>query len=85
MQEKKQAQQVISDLVLEGRNDLTFIDSRKYVQMLENNECSSPDMYEIGTCGQDPNGHRCTGQLGGHCDLVAFDLEEALHSMLVIS
>jgi hypothetical protein len=82
MQEKKQAQQVISDLALEGRNNLTFIDSRKYVQKLEHNECSSQEKYSIGTCNQDPNSHRCTGKLGGHCDLVAFDLEEALHSML---
>jgi hypothetical protein len=81
MQEKEQAQQVISDLVQEGRNNLIFIDSRKYVQMLENNECSSNEKYNGGTCEQHPNSHRCTGQLGGHCDLVAFDLEEALHSI----
>jgi hypothetical protein len=80
MQEKKQALQVLSDLALEGRHNLTFVDSRKYVQMLENNECSSDQKHSIGTCKQGPNSHRCTGKLGGHCDLVAFDLEEALYS-----
>ncbi|CAB9518264.1 expressed unknown protein [Seminavis robusta] len=51
-------------------------------------ECSIDGRTAVGTCDTDPtgtrfrDGHRCTGSRGGHPDLIAWDVVEALHNVL---
>lgn len=51
-------------------------------------ECVTDVQRDVGTCNLDKksrrfaNGHRCMGEKGGHPDLVAWDVIEALHEML---
>jgi hypothetical protein len=67
-----------------ARNNLYSMDSRKYIDAL-GMECSSNEMVFSavpGRCGNRTEQHRCSGTMGGHSDLVAFDIVQALHSSL---
>ena len=69
-----------------SRDNLYCINSRKYIDAL-GMECSSKEKSFPalpGRCGNHTEQHRCNGPLGGHPDLVAFDLAEALRSSLII-
>jgi hypothetical protein len=72
-----------------GRSNVVPIHFRKYIERL-GLECGSDDKYTLGTCHEpgDKNlkstrspadMHRCAGALGGHADLVAWDVVEELH------
>lgn len=67
-----------------SRDNLYSINSRKYIDAL-GMECSSNEKWFSalpGHCGNQTEQHRCNGPIGGHPDLVAFDLVEALRSSL---
>lgn len=72
-----------------GRDNIKIVDARKHIEVL--GECGSDDMHGIGVCleagdksvSRDPTEmHRCTGEKGGHPDLVAWDIVEELHHIL---
>lgn len=75
-----------------NRRNVQQINSRTYIERL-GLECGSDDKYTLGTCHEpgDKNlrgnrspadMHRCAGAFGGHADLVAWDIVEALHMRL---
>ncbi|CAB9500797.1 unknown protein [Seminavis robusta] len=51
-------------------------------------ECSSDQRTKVGTCNTEvnsprfSNGHRCIGSRGGHPDLIAWDVVQALYKLL---
>jgi hypothetical protein len=61
--------------------------ARDYIPLLQNRECAAfPELNESDCYeGLDPKaatGHRCTGQLGGFFDLLAWDVTEWLYEHL---
>jgi hypothetical protein len=78
--------------VPQNNNTVHFVDSRHYVNAV-GLECGSDDKHIMGTCHEPgdiiPNSnrnpadmHRCAGPLGGHADLVAWDVIERLYESL---
>jgi hypothetical protein len=71
-----------------GRENIAFIDGRKYVQFL--GECATDKFDIVGTCSKDfttlksrgKNGHRCVGENGGHPDLLSWDIVEAYYQLI---
>jgi hypothetical protein len=85
-----------SDEINMNERKVHLVDSRKYIDQLEM-ECGTDDKNAQGTChepplssrplewkrGRDPSDmHRCVGEGGGHADLIAWDVVEALFAML---
>ncbi|CAB9500378.1 expressed unknown protein [Seminavis robusta] len=71
---------------LAKRTNLMAIDARKYVEVL--GECATSTIENVGTCLTDTKhelyskGPRCFGDKGGHADLVAWDIIEAIYSLI---
>jgi hypothetical protein len=63
-----------------NRNNVQMINGRSYVGML--GECSTNNWRSIGVCGTDVSAHRCVGDRGGHPDLLAWDIVEALNGLV---
>lgn len=59
------------------RPNVLFVNGREYVPLL--GECSADVWDRVGECNDDLMAHRCIGQRGGHPDLIAWDILEALH------
>uniref|UniRef100_A0A7S3L848 Alkaline phosphatase n=1 Tax=Amphora coffeiformis TaxID=265554 RepID=A0A7S3L848_9STRA len=66
-----------------GRRNLWFISGRRYISKLK---LEGATIYGNGDADNIPKtgryGHRCTGPLGGHADLLAFDVTEFLYHQL---
>jgi hypothetical protein len=68
------------------RTNLVAIDARQYVSSL--GECATNQAEQVGTCLTDvtheyyDKGERCLGTKGGHADLVAFDVVEAIYKVM---
>ena len=66
-----------------GRRNLWFISGRRYISKLK---LEGATIYGNGDADNLPKtgryGHRCTGTLGGHADLLAFDVTEFLYHQL---
>ena len=66
-----------------GRRNLWFISGRRYISKLK---LEGATIYGNGDADNVPKtgryGHRCTGPLGGHADLLAFDVTEFLYHQL---
>jgi hypothetical protein len=83
MSQTRKVERFINDTT--SRDNLYSINSRKYIDAL-GIECSSNETAFsplTGRCGDQTSQHRCNGPLGGHADLVAFDIVEALASSLI--
>lgn len=74
------------------RINVPFVDSRAYIDFL-GLECGSDDKWEMGGCHEvgdfaggstrsPANMHRCAGKMGGHADLIAWDIIEHLNENL---
>jgi hypothetical protein len=73
-----------------NRTNIVVVDARRHVAQL--GECGSDQIRGMGVCfnegdhnpkGRNPNAmHRCTGAKGGHPDLIAWDVMEALFRLL---
>ena len=73
------------------QSTVVVVHSRAHIEALHH-ECGSDGMTDIGLCwnrdettpyGRKPSDmHRCTGPQGGHPDLLAWDVVEALHRLL---
>ena len=82
----------LSRLPVRRQSTVVVVHSRAHIEAL-GHECGSDGMTEIGLCwnrdettpyGRKPSDmHRCTGPQGGHPDLLAWDVVEALHTLLV--
>ena len=86
---KTHAEEAIDYWITRNRTNIHIVDARKHIQFL--GECASDERTVIGVCldvgnndgGRNPQDmHRCTGQNGGHPDLVAWDVIEQLFSLL---
>jgi hypothetical protein len=66
------------------RNNLHSMDSRKHIDALGVERSSNEKLVSAvpGRCGNRTEQRRCSGTMGGHSDLVAFDVVQALHSSL---
>jgi hypothetical protein len=65
------------------RTNIRGILSRKYIPFLKNNECGTDDKKGVAQCGiRRAASHRCVGKHGGHPDLIAFDIQDELYSLL---
>lgn len=66
-----------------GRRNLWFISGRRYISKLK---LEGATIYGNGDADNVPKtgryGHRCTGDAGGHADLLAFDVTEFLYHQL---
>ena len=73
----------IADFADRGRTNIRFVDSRKYIPLLNNLECTNDDSSTSNThdCKQ-RGGHRCVGPRGGHPTLVSYDIQEGLWDVL---
>eukprot|EP00934_Nitzschia_sp_Nitz4_P000316 Nitzschia sp. Nitz4//scaffold225_size51843//18127//19296//NITZ4_006894-RA/size51843-processed-gene-0.58-mRNA-1//1//CDS//3329542672//316//frame0 len=58
------------------RRNLRLVNGRQYIDML--GECATNQWMEVGECQDDMSAHRCIGARGGHPDLIAWDVIEAL-------
>jgi hypothetical protein len=65
-----------------GRTNIQGILSRTYIPDLNGTECGTNDHFQVGKCEQRKTAHRCAGPKGGHPSLIAWDIQEALFSML---
>jgi hypothetical protein len=76
-----------------NRTNVQFVDGRQHIDML-GLECGSDDKLTVGSChepgdivrnsNRNPaDMHRCAGPLGGHADLIAWDIIERLHELLL--
>lgn len=72
----------------ENRSNIVFLNGRTHISRL-GLECGSDDRTIVGTCHEAGESgrpafdmHRCTGRRGGHADLLAWDVVEALYSLL---
>jgi hypothetical protein len=73
--------EAIDGLSRDGRKNAQAILSRKYIGVL-GHECASDKKVEVGPCAQKKEAHRCMGKYGAHPDLIAFDVQETLYSLL---
>ncbi|KAG7349889.1 hypothetical protein IV203_012486 [Nitzschia inconspicua] len=62
------------------RTNVGLVNGRAYIGML--GECSTNEWQKVGVCGTDSTAHRCIGERGGHPDLLAWDIVEALNDMM---
>jgi len=73
------------------RDNLSVIDGRKYIEKMKM-ECGAQNTYLIGHCAETGdktpgllrpayNLHRCTGDQGGHPDLIAWEVVEKLNAL----
>jgi hypothetical protein len=63
-------------------HNILFLSGRKHIQAI-GLECGSKLKKGMGHCGnRDPNDHRCVGPRGGHPDLLAWDIIEAIHTLV---
>jgi hypothetical protein len=78
-----QAKETIDGLNRDGRKNARAILSRKYIDVL-GHECATQVKKgrKKGVCAQKRSAHRCMGNSGGHPDLIAFDVQEALYSLM---
>jgi hypothetical protein len=57
--------------------------SRNYIDALGGDECGTDDKNGVDVCAfWKKASHRCMGNQGAHPDLIAFDVQEALYSLL---
>ena len=88
--EKKHArqtrQQVAALQQQQQRNNVRYVDARKYVKLLGECGCLVQDKIRTsGVCTNRKKGrnyHRCMGQYGGHPDLVAWDVLETIYALV---
>ena len=59
-----------------------LVNGRQYIPWL--GECATNNWQSIGVCGDDETAHRCIGARGGHPDLVAWDVVEAVHELVLL-
>ena len=88
---EQQSRKEFLQLSKSRRNTIHVLHGRQHIVALQH-ECGSDGIIEVGTCwdrGQTtpygrkpPDMHRCTGPRGGHADLLAWDLIEAIHKVL---
>ena len=64
----------------QGRDNVCYIDGRKY--MTERGEGGSRGQYVVRDSVEAGETHRCHGALGGHPDLMAWDVVEQLYRLL---
>jgi len=76
------------DPITQRRTNLIAINARAYIDgIFGGEECATDQMKVVGSCITDPNhahyakGHRCFGKYGGHADLVAWDVIEAIYKL----
>jgi hypothetical protein len=62
-----------------NRPNLHFVNGRTYIPLL-GEECASDQWDQISDCLPKASQHRCIGRRGGHPDLVAWDIIEAVHN-----
>lgn len=82
---KKQLKKIVDEQLEYGQNPysarpMAVVHGRKYVPEL--GECGSDTWTNVSECIENPTLHRCIGRKGGHPDLVAFDMVEAVHNVL---
>jgi hypothetical protein len=66
-----------------NRTNMAGVLARRYIEMLDGNECGTDWRFKVGDCGPTRSGsHRCVGMNGGHPTLIAHDVQEALYSLL---
>jgi hypothetical protein len=77
--------QTMEDMKREtNRTNLAGILARKYISMLDGNECGTDWRFKVSDCGPTRSAsHRCVGIHGGHPTLIAHDVQEALYSLLL--
>jgi hypothetical protein len=63
-----------------NRPNVQMVNGRAYTGML--GECSTNNWLSVGVCGTDASAHRCVGDRGGHPDLLAWDIVEALNGLV---
>jgi hypothetical protein len=63
-----------------NRPNVQMVNGRAYIGML--GECSTDNWLSVGVCSTDASSHRCVGDRGGHPDLLAWDIVEALDGLL---
>jgi hypothetical protein len=81
VKESNKTRATVEKMIGDGRENLVYIDARKYVGEL--GECGSDDKSgKSARCDEKSPGHRCTGPKGGHPDLIAWDVIESLHKVL---
>jgi hypothetical protein len=61
-----------------NRSNVLFVNGRMYIPLL--GECASVRWDQVSDCLSTESGHRCIGRRGGHPDLLAWDVIEALHN-----
>jgi hypothetical protein len=76
-----QIKEAIDALNRDGRKNARAILSRKYIGVL-GHECGTQIRVRKGVCAQKHSAHRCMGNSGAHPDLIAFDVQEALYSLM---
>jgi hypothetical protein len=76
-----QIKEAIDGLNRDGRKNARAILSRKYIDVL-GHECGTEVVGGMGVCAQKRQAHRCMGKYGAHPDLIAFDVQEALYSLM---
>ena len=59
---------------------IQIVNSRRHIDAM-GKECSSNNHYGVQDCGKNRNGHRCNGPHGGHPDIVAWDVIEAIYNL----
>jgi hypothetical protein len=64
----------------DNNNNVRLVNGRQYAPLL--GECGSNQWQSVGVCEDDATAHRCIGERGGHPDLVAWDVIEAMHDLL---
>lgn len=65
-----------------GRRNLWFIMGRRYISKLKLEGSVNTDGDADNKPKTGKHGHRCTGALGGHADLLAYDVTEFLYNTL---
>ena len=76
----KRMANAVERLQTKGRDNVHFISGRKYISDL--GECGSNKRLGTDDCHEVGEFHRCNGILGGHPDLMAWDVIEYLYRLL---
>ena len=67
----------------ERARSIALIDGRHYFKAL--GHCSTDEWKTAGVCESAENKHACLGKRGGHADLIAWDMIEAMYEVLNVT
>ena len=66
------------------RSNVKYQETRRYITMLQQEGAAVGKWAQQDVVNDDAHGHRCTGNQGGHVDLVTWDVLEFLFAQIVV-